>query len=66
MDSDGPLFKQQNKKQKLYIIKMSEEEILRQEELERMKKEEWWRKHPFLYLIYNKIHRWGQLPPDEW
>ena len=33
---------------------MSEEEILRQEELERKRKEEWWHRHPFLYII-NKM-----------
>ena len=26
---------------------MSEEEILRQEELEKKRKEEWWHRHPF-------------------
>ena len=55
------LFAKQQEKQT-----QNEEEILRQEELERAKKEEWWRKHPFLYIIYNMMHRWGQLPPDEW
>lgn len=44
---------------------MTEEEILRQEEMDRMKKQEWWHRHPLLYFIHRKLNRWGSLPPDE-